>query len=120
MKVKVKDIYNLKNGLDTLNEKEYPIATALKLQRISLKVNEEYEIASNLRLKLVEKYKEKTLDNGNVQLKKDKIPVFNEEMKELLEQDVEITLDKIELSALGETIKPSTLILVDKIIKEGE
>lgn len=118
--MKVKDILNLKQGLGIINENEFPMALAYKLQKISLKVDEEFEVYQGLRTKLIEKYKEKTLENGNVKIKRDKLPIFNKEHKELTEQDVDIKLDKIKLSDLGETIKPSTLVLIDKIIKEDE
>ena len=119
MNLTVQDIYNLNEGLIVVNEKDLPIKVALKLQRNSLKVNEEYNVASGIRRKIIDKYKDKKLDNGNVKIKKDKIEVYNKEIKELMEQDVKIELEKINPSDLGETIKPRTLILIDKILKEA-
>lgn len=118
MNLTVQDIYNLNEGLIVVNEKDLPIKVALKLQRNSLKVNEEYNVASGIRRKIIDKYKDKKLDNGNVKIKKDKIEVYNKEIKELMEQDVKVELEKINPSDLGETIKPRTLILIDKILKE--
>lgn len=119
MNLTVQDIYNLNEGLIVVNEKDLPIKAALKLQRNSLKVNEEYNVASGIRRKIIDKYKDKKLDNGNVKIKKDKIEVYNKEIKELMEQDVKVELEKINPSDLGETIKPRTLILIDKILKEA-
>lgn len=119
MNLTVQDIYNLNEGLIVVNEKDLPIKVALKLQRNSLKVNEEYNVASGIRRKIIDKYKDKKLDNGNVKIKKDKIEVYNKEIKELMEQDVKIELEKINPSDLGETIKPRTLILIDKILKKA-
>src|SRR5690625_3217378 len=114
----VQDIFNLKEGLLVVNEKELPISVAYKLQKTSLKVDEEYQIANGLRTKIIEKYKEKTLDNGNVKIKEDKLDTFNKEVKELMGQEVKLELEKLKLSDLGETIKPATLILIDKILEE--
>jgi hypothetical protein len=113
----VKDIYNLKEGLEIIGENDYPISFAYKLQKISLKVEEEYQVASKLRMKIIEKYDEHITD-GVVAPGKPR-ENFSKEIKELMEQEVKVKLDTIKLSDLGEKIKPKTLVLLDKIIKEG-
>lgn len=114
----VQDVYNLNEGLNVINEKELPIPVALKLQRNALKVAQEQQIAGELRKKIIEKYKDKTLDNGNIKIKKDKLDLFNKEIKELMEQEVKLELETVDPTDLGETIQPRVLIQLDKILKE--
>lgn len=116
--ITVKDIYNLREGLAEVNERELSIPVAMKMQRNTLKVNEEFSIASGLRTKLIKKYKEKELANGNIKIKEDKIDEYNEKIKELMNQEVKINLEKIKSSDLGDTIKPGILVLIEKILDE--
>lgn len=116
--ITVKDIYNLREGLAEVNERELSIPVAIKLQRNTIKVNNEFDIASELRTKLIKKYKEKELANGNIKIKEDKINEYNEKIKELTNQEVKIDLEKIKLSDLGDSIKPKLLVLIEKILEE--
>ena len=121
MSLTVQDIYNLNEGLSVINEKELPVSTAFKLQRISMKVSEEFNVASGLRMKIIEKYKDKKLDNGTIKIKKDKLEDFNKEIEELMSQKVKVSLDKVALSELESiTVKTKTLIHLDKILKEDK
>lgn len=112
----VKDVYDLQEGLHQLNEKELPISVALKVQRNAMKVDSEYKIANDLRRKIIEKYKDKQLENGNVQIKKEKLDDFNKEIDELMQQEVKLDLEKVDPSELGETIKPRILIQISKML----
>lgn len=116
MKLTVKDVYSLAEGLSLLLEQEFATETAFTIQRNHNKVIEEFNIAENLRKKLVDKYKEKDLENGNIKLKKDKAKDYSKEYKELLKQEVNVDLKTIRLDELGETAKPRTLGLLKKII----
>lgn len=117
MKLTIKDVYSLAEGLTLLLEKEFATKTAFTIQRNHSKVMSEFEIANDLRRKIIDKYKEKDLDNGKVELKEDKKNDYKKEYNELMEQEVEVELKVIKLKDLGETIKPRTLGLLEKIIE---
>ena len=120
MKIKVSDLYNLSLGLNDLSNKELPIALAFKIQRAQKKVSEELIASDKVRQSVIEKYKEKELDNGDVQIKKDKLPEFNEEINELMAQEIELSIDKISVEDLEKAVKkvkPQTLMQLETILK---
>ncbi|MFD2628720.1 hypothetical protein [Oceanobacillus kapialis] len=121
MKVKVSDIFDLKEGLTTISEKELPVGVAFKIQRINRVVGEELKTAQGLRTKLVQKYKEKDLEDGRVKLKEDKLEEFNKEMDELSAQEVKLDIEKIKVEDLSSiSVTPKSLGLIDTILEGGE
>lgn len=120
MKIKVADLYNLSLGLNELSKKELPIALAFKIQRAQKKVSEELIASDKVRQSLIEKYKEKELDNGNIQIKKDKLNEFNEKINELMAQEIDLDIEKINIDDLEksvEKVKPQTLMQLETILK---
>lgn len=119
MKIKVADLYNLSLGLNELSKKELPIALAFKIQRAQKKVSEELIASDKVRQSLIEKYKEKELDNGVVQVKKDKLDEFNEKINELMSQEIDLDIEKINIDDLEksvEKVKPQTLMQLETIL----
>ncbi|QBP06952.1 hypothetical protein [Virgibacillus phage Mimir87] len=100
MKLAVQEVYNLTEGLNEIINKELSAVTGLKIHRNHKKLVEEFKSADEVRKKLVEKYKEKDLEDGGVRLKKDKIEDFQKELDDLMKQEVEIKLSPIMLSEL--------------------
>ena len=123
MQLKVNDLYNLSLGLADLSNKELPIDLAFKIQKAQKKVRDELIASDEVRQKIIKKYKEKDLDDGQVQIQKDKIEQYNSEVAELLDQEVKVNIDKIsinELKALEKDkikIKPKTLMQLEMILK---
>src|SRR5690625_3425427 len=100
MKLKVADLYDLSLGLNELSQKELPISLSFKIQRAQKVVSDELIASNKIRQQLVGKYKEKELKNGDVQIKKDKLGTFNNEMKELMSQEVDVEIEKIKIKDL--------------------
>lgn len=120
MKIKVADLYNLSLGLNELSKKELPIALAFEIQRVQKKVSEELIASDKVRQSLIEKYKEKELDNGGVQIKKDKLNEFNRKINELMSQEIDLDVKKINIDDLEksvEKVKPQTLMQLETILK---
>ena len=119
MKIKVADLYNLSLGLNELSKKELPIALAFKIQRAQKKVSEELIASDKVRQSLIEKYKEKELENGVVQIKKDKLNEFNDKINELMAQEIDLDIEKINIDDLEksvEKVKPQTLMQLETIL----
>ena len=119
MKIKVADLYDLSLGLNDLADKELPISTSLKIEQNQKRVSEELVSTDKIRQKLIEKYKDNDVkvENG-VKIKDDKLDIFQEEVQELMNQDVELDLKKIDLKDLGEiSIKPRSLTFLKTILK---
>ena len=118
MQLTVKDIYDLQEGLSELANKELPVAVAFKLQLNLRKVADEYQSAQKLRDKIVQKYKEKDLENGRVKLKKEKMDWYKKEIDELMDQEVKVNLQKIDINDLADIkVSAKTLSLTHKILK---
>ncbi|MBS4535840.1 hypothetical protein GOQ29_09455 [Clostridium sp. D2Q-14] len=121
MQVTVQEVFNLNEGLEDIVHKELPIGVAFKIQRNMREVEKEYKITQDLRSKLINKYKEKDLANGKVKLKKDKLEDFYQELNELLDQTVNINVQKINVNELHSIkVTPKTLGLIHTILFEGD
>jgi len=117
--MKVGTIYNISEGLAELSEKELPISIALIIKRNQSKIAAELKSTDELRDKIINKYKEFQRGDGSIQLKKDKIPAFNKEYEELMNEEIEIDLQTIDINTIeGISIKPRTLTLIDPILTE--
>jgi len=118
--VKIREVYNLYEGIKELIDKELPISTAYKIQKNFTKLEDEVKQAEVIRKKIIDKYKEgKEDENGNVDIKEDCVEYFNKEIEELFTQEVELELKKINVEELeGIKIKPLTLSRLDLIIVE--
>ena len=121
MKLKAFQLYELDEGLADLGEKELPISTSLKIQRTHKAVKSELDPINKVRSKIVNKYKDKELNDGGVQIKKDKIEVCRKELDELMNQDVEVKVSKINIKELANiSVKPKTLGMIGELLVEGE
>lgn len=117
MEILVEDLYDLSLGLSDLAEKELQISTALKIEQNHQNVSKELVSTDKIRKKLIDKYKDYDLDDGGVQLKKDKINDYHKELDELMKEKVEINLKEINLDELeGIKIKPRSIKFLNKIL----
>jgi len=120
MEVEVNDVFSLNEGLNTLSEKELPVGVAFNIQRINRVVGDELKTAEEMRVKLINKYKDKDLDNGQVKLKENKLGEFNKELDELLKQKVKIDVKKINIKELESiSVTPKTLGLLNTILEDA-
>lgn len=119
MKLTVRDLYDLKAGLNDILDKELPTSVAFSIQQNFKKAGDELKPSDEVRRKITEKYKEHITEDGRI-LDDDKRKAFKKEMAELMDQEVKIDLKKLKLSNLGEEIKPRTLGLLSVILEEDK
>lgn len=120
MKLSMEKLVQIKPSLQTLLSQDIPVKTSFKLTKWIKTLNPEYESFEENRKKLFEKYGEKNIE-GNVEIKPKNIEIFNKQLRELLDIEVDVKLDKIKLEDLGEKIEISPLDLsnlVGILIKE--
>lgn len=119
MKIKVADLYDLSLGLNDLADKELPISTSLKIEQNQKKVSEELVSTDKIRQKIINKYKDNDVEVENgTKIKEGKVDIFQKEVQELMDQDVELDLKKIDLKDLGNiSIKPRSLTFLNTILK---
>lgn len=116
MKIKVADLYDLSLGLNDLSEKELPISVSFKIHRNQQTVSEELISAEKLRQKIIDKYKEKEVEDG-IKIKEGKLNDFHNEMNELMKQEIEVKLHEIKLDEIKNiSIKAKTLNMLKTIL----
>lgn len=119
MILKANDLYGLDEALSDLANKELEISTALKIKRNLTNVADELRPINDIRTDLINKYKGDKVEGDRVEIKAEKQQEFYEKHNELMNQEVEIKLDKIKLSELkGIKIKPKTLAALDVLLAE--
>ncbi len=121
MKIKVEDIFMLVDGLNELNKKELPVSLSLKLQRNSLKINDEVDLITKMKKEILNKYKE--LEENDKSEDSNYYDIATEELEDLDSQEIDIDLQVVstkELEECGAMIKPMTLMQLNTIITEEE
>lgn len=123
MKLKVSDLYGLDESLTDLSNKEIPITTGLIVKRNLTKVADELRPVNDMRTDLINDHKSKIVGDM-AEIDKDKKKDFYKKYNELMNQEVDVKLDKIKLSDLtsvdGLKIKPATLTMLDPILIEDD
>ena len=106
IKVKLSDVVNAIEGLNTIMSQEIKGSIAFRVSRLRREINKELETFDEQRSKLIEKYALRdengqyvTMDDGNsIKLNPDTIKECDEEFNNLLNLEVEINADKLKMS----------------------
>lgn len=125
IEIKLGEILNAQNVLNKISNANFPIVYAYKISKLlsllEIEIKSYYQ-AQNI---LLEKYGQHDANNqlivekGNVAIIPEKIPDFNEELKELMNVDIQIASDPIPLSQInGMNMTPRELLSISKFIEE--
>ncbi len=126
MKVKLAEIQNMVEGMNSIVEEKLPAKAAYWLARNAVKLQKELETFEEVRKKSIEKYCKKDkegkpiIDEKNNQYKMVDVTGFQTEFAKLIQEEIEVDLKTVKLSDLGEDTKLKTvdLIKLEKIIVE--
>jgi len=127
LKLKLGELNIVLESLNKLIDKEIPIKTSYKLSKLTKKIIDEYSIYEENRMKLINKYAEKDVDNNIIINKKDNSTTmigenkinFNKEFTELINIEMELEFEKIKLDDLGEiSISPRNLLYLNFLFDE--
>ena len=109
IKVSLNEILNASEAFNTIMQQQFKGSLAFKIARLARELNKEVETFNTERQKLLNEYCEKdengellTLENGNVQVKPDKVNEFNEVFRSLLQTEVEINAEKFSADLIDE------------------
>jgi len=125
MKIKNEALVNSVQVLRKLNNAELPVRVSYKLAKNIKSIEKELNIYEEEKQKFINKYCEKD-DEGNNKINEDgtiKIidtEKWNKDIKELLDIEAEINMEKINIDELGKSdfkITPSELSLIEYMIK---
>ena len=127
MKLKLGELNIVLESLNKLIDKEIPIKTSYKLSKLTKRLIDEHSIYEKNRMKLINKYAEKDVDNNIIINKKDNSTTmigenkinFNKEFTELINIEMELEFEKIKLDDLGEiSISPRNLLYLNFLFDE--
>lgn len=118
IKLTVDTIIASQVSLVNITDKELPVLTAWKLARVVRNLENEISAYEGARVPLVKKYGEKD-EMGNWSVLPKHNEAFQNEIREVLEQEVVVDIPLISLEALGEAnFKPRDLALAWFIFEE--
>jgi len=102
MKITMARVLSIREELDSLFMKDMPVKTAWKISKFIRRVESEYNDFEKNRMKILDKYVDKEV--GKVP--DDKQQELMEEMEDLLDVEVEIEVDTVDISELGDISLP--------------
>ena len=125
MKIKNEVLVNSVQVLRKLNNAELPVRVSYKLAKNIKSIDKELKIYEEEKQKLINKYGEKD-EEGKLKTKEDgSINItdtenWNKDIKELLDIEAEINIEKINIDELAKSdlkLTPAELALIDYMIK---
>lgn len=119
MKLKLGDIYVMMEHVKGLADLDVPIRTAFRITKLTQAITPDFEALENQRVGLVQKHGcpiEGSV-NGDFEVPPENRQAFHAEFAELLDEEVEIALEPIPLSAFGDVnVSASMLMGLDKVL----
>jgi len=111
------EIWNAQEPLRKLLEQKFSVMVSYKLVKLVQKLNEQFMVIEEVRNGLIKQYGKKD-KKGNISVKPgdSNWNKFIKEFNELMEQEIEIVVEKIKLPDSFE-IEPSVLVPLEKFIE---
>jgi hypothetical protein len=117
MKITMMRVLSIKEELDALFMKDIPIAASWKISKFIRQIENEYNDFERNRVKILEKH----LDKESGKVPEDKQKDVQKEMEELLDVEVELNVEPIDISELGDiSVPPMALAKMAFMFKEPE
>ncbi len=119
MKLTNAEILNVKEPLQYLIQQKFPVKTSLALVKLVQKLNEFLIPVEQVRDGLIKTYGKPNPANMSqiiLEPEDENWPKFAKELEELIIQEVEVVITRVELPPTFE-IEPATLVALDKFIK---
>lgn len=128
MKITNRRIVNGATFLNGLINKQLPIKVSYAIAKNVSKIESELKVYNKERQKLIDKYcikdeegKNKIDENNQLRIADEHLEVWNENLEELLDIEVEIHIHKFDVNDLLNSnceMTPSELMLIDYMIEE--
>lgn len=100
MKLLNGEIFNAREPLQKLMEKQLPVKVSYGLAKLANKLNDQFKVIEDVRMGLIRKYGEADKERPqqiSVNPEGEKYPKFVEELTELMNQEVEVVIQKVKL-----------------------
>lgn len=119
IKFKMYEIKQMKDPLTKLIEKEIPVNTAFRLNKLIKAIDEFLTEIEEYRVKLINQYGVKNEEANQIEVPPKKMKDFSKEMNDLLNEEVEIDFQPININMFGEDLRLSTkdLMILEKLFE---
>lgn len=126
--VKISNLLNSTEVLQKLSKTQLKAKTAWQVSKVLKLAEEEMQTFNDTRMEVLKKYAEKdengeliTDENNNCKIIPDKISEFNDELTELLENNIELNVNKINIEDLNDIdFTPAEMNSLEAFIDFGE
>lgn len=116
------EMYKIVNSIDALKElssTKLKATVSFRVSKILAQVQDTIEHFNNTRQSLFDEYGEQSDDKQTMEIKPENTEKYQEEMRELLEEKVEVSANPIKIDDLGDIqIAPSVLSSLSWLIEE--
>ena len=128
IKVTIADLLNSTETLQKLSQKDFKAKLAWSIARLLKSAEAEIQSFNETRMNLIKKYGEKdengeliTDDNGNCKIPNANMVEFNDELKDMLDAEVEINANKLSIDLLEDIeFTPSDMAVLEPFIDMEE
>ena len=107
MKVTIGQLKLSEPSLIKLSQQDLPVAMAFQLSRLIRQIAPELNSLEETRQKLVSKYGVPDLSTGQTVVQEEQVQKFTDEIKPILDTEIQIDFEKIPLSKIPEKIQLS-------------
>ena len=126
--VKISNLLNSTEVLQKLSKTQLKAKTAWQVSKVLKLAEEEMQTFNDTRMEVLKKYAEKdengeliTDENNNCKIMPDKISEFNDELTELLDNNIELNVNKINIEDLNDIdFTPAEMNSLEAFIDFGE
>lgn len=123
--IKLEQLINSTESLKSLSQKPLKARSAYAVSKILKAADEEMVAFNETRMNLIRKYGEKddngelkSDENGNVHILADSLDTFNQELRELMDTQIEINANKIKIDDIGDVeFTPAEMAQLDEFIE---
>lgn len=118
MKATLAQMVNSVDTIKKLTKAELPIKLAFRFISLTKQIDEKLKVFEEARIELIKKYGTPT-DDGGIRVDRENVPAFNQEYSSLLEEEVELDIQKIALDAFPDslTLTPTELVQIEWLIE---
>jgi hypothetical protein len=102
LKLEMREIIGMMESIDELMKLELPVAQSYKVIKNIKKIKEEHASYEVARHDLVRKHGERVESENIVRVKNENMEQFGKELEEILSRSIELDIEPISVSILGE------------------
>lgn len=120
------ELLDCTTAMQKLAEKPMKTKSAFKVARLMREIDKEYALFQETRKRLIEKYGEKDQnnelkidENGNYSIPKERIEIFNKELRDVLEAKISLNAELLDIEEFDNlNFTPTEMVLLAPFIRE--